>query len=158
LVRIATRLVLNPAAFGDDTPPYHRVVTKTRYRLIFTLLGLALAVIVIAAVVFMPSGRTPILPAAVQSYAPTDGAIVMRQTKVTLDLDPGFEIFLIVDDVPIPEDEVSVVEATGVFTWEPGPGRTFEEWAPGFHTVEVRWDRAVGLPEPGSLSWAFRVQ
>lgn len=133
-------------------------MTRTRYRIILTLLGLALAAIVIGAVVFMPSGRSPTLPAAVESYSPTDGATVQRQTRVVIDLEPGYAIDLVVDGLPIPASEISVIEATGVFTWEPGEGRSIEAWTPGLHVVAVTWDRATGLPDPGSLRWSFRVQ
>lgn len=133
-------------------------MTQTRYRIVLTLLGLVLAVIVIGAVVFMPSGRSPTLPDAVETYSPTDGATVQRQTGVIVDLEPGYELTLVVDDVPVPTDEISVVEATGVFTWEPGPDRAIEEWIPGLHVVAVTWDKATGLPDPGSLRWSFRVQ
>ena len=133
-------------------------MTQTRYRIVLTLLGLALAVIVIAAVVFMPSGRSPGLPDTVETYSPTDGDTVQRQTRVVVDLEPGYDISLVVDGAPIPSTEISVIEATGVFTWEPGEGRSVEAWIPGLHVVEVTWDRATGLPDPGSLRWSFRVQ
>ncbi len=133
-------------------------MTNTRYRLILTLLGVAFAAVVVAAVVFTPSGRTPDLPDALDSYSPADGATVLRQTDLVIDLGPGYAIDLIVDGTPIPDAELGIVEETGRFTWQPGPGKTFEEWTPGFHAIEVTWDRVTGLPDPGSLRWRFRVQ
>ncbi len=130
----------------------------TRYRVIFTLLGFALVAIIVGAVILSPDGRAPSLPAAVDRYAPTDGALVLRQTRIEIDLQAGYDIDLVVDGVPIPDAELEHVEATGLFTWTPGPGQTFDTWTPGFHTVEVRWDRRTGLPDPGSLRWSFRVQ
>ncbi len=130
----------------------------TRYRVIFTLLGVALVAIIVGAVVLSPDGRAPSLPAAVDGYAPADGDLVLRQTRIEVDLQVGYEIELVIDDVPIPDAEIQRVEATGLFTWTPGPGKTFESWAPGFHAVVVRWDRTSGLPDPGSLRWSFRAQ
>lgn len=135
-----------------------RAMTTTRYRMTLAALGLALAAVIAGAVIFAPSGTNPTLPDALESYSPTDGAIVLRQTQVSIDLRPGFVISLTVDGVPIPAAEIDVIEANGQFTWTPGPEKTFTEWAPGFHTVEATWQRAVGLPEPGSLRWTFRVQ
>ncbi len=142
----------------SSATPYHRWVTATRYRVLFTLLGLGLALVVVAAVLFAPSGRDARLPSAVERYAPADGSMVPRQARVQLDLRPGYAIDLIVDGVAIPASEIDVVEANGLFTWEPGAGKTFPEWTPGFHTVEASWDRVSGLPDPGSLRWTFRVQ
>lgn len=133
-------------------------MTTTRYRLTLAALGLALALVVAGFVIFAPSGSNPTLPDALESYAPADGAIVLRQTQLIVDLEPGFAIVLVIDGVQIPADELEVVEATGRFTWTPGDGKTFAAWAPGFHTAEVSWQRITGLPEPGSLRWAFRVQ
>jgi len=133
-------------------------MTTTRYRLTFTALGIALAVVVAGAVIFAPSGSKPTLPDALESYSPEDGATVLRQTQLVIDLDPGYVIALEIDGFEIPAEEIDVVEANGRFTWTPGPGQSFEDWAPGFHTVDVSWQRATGLPQPGSLRWTFRVQ
>lgn len=133
-------------------------MSRTRYRIVLTLLGVLFAAVVIGAVILTPSGDAPRLPAAVESFSPSDGAIVLRQTRIVLDLAVGYDIDLVVDGVPIPDSELDVVPQTGRFEWEPGPGKTFEEWAPGFHAIEVTWDRTTGLPDPGALRWSFRVQ
>lgn len=133
-------------------------MSRTRYRIVLTLLGVLFAAVVIGAVILAPSGDAPRLPAAVESFSPGDGDIVLRQTRIELDLAVGYDIDLVVDGVPIPDSELKVVPETGRFEWAPGPGKTFEEWAPGFHAIEVTWDRSSGLPDPGSLRWSFRVQ
>jgi hypothetical protein len=133
-------------------------VQQTRHRITFLILGVALIVIVAGAIALAPDGRTTALPDAVDSYAPVDGATVLRQTQLVIDLGVGYAIDLMVDGVAIPDAELDIVPQTGLFTWTPGPGKTFEEWAPGFHAVAVTWDRATGLPDPGSLRWSFRVQ
>lgn len=140
------------------SPVTSGAVSQTRYRVILALLGIAFAAVVVGAVLFTPSGRAPDLPAALDSYSPLDGATVLRQTRVVIDLAPDYDIDLVVDGTAIPDSELDVVSETGRFTWEPGPGKTFEEWAPGFHVIEVTWDRVIGLPDPGSLRWRFRVQ
>ena len=133
-------------------------MSQTRYRIILSLLGVAFAVIVIGAVLLTPSGDAPRLPDAVDDYSPRDGALVLRQTQLVIDLQPGYDIDLRIDGVGIPDIELDVVPETGRFVWVPGPGKMFEEWAPGFHAIEVTWDRTSGLPDPGSLRWSFRVQ
>jgi hypothetical protein len=125
---------------------------------ILTVLGAALAAVVVGAVVLTPSGRAPDLPDVLDSYAPVDGSTVLRQTRIVVDLAPGYDLDLRVDGTAIPDSELDVIEETGRFSWEPGPGKTFEQWTPGFHAIEATWDRVTGLPDPGSLRWRFRVQ
>lgn len=129
-----------------------------RYRLTFTLLGLALAAVAIAAVVFAPDGRPSEAPAVVESFAPADGATVLRQIKVQIDLPVDYQITMVVDGVTIPASEINEVSETGQFSWQPEDSTTIPEWTTGFHTVWVRWDRRTGLPDPGEWTWTFRVQ
>ena len=133
-------------------------VTSNRDRFIFAFLGLAFAAIVILAVVFMPSGREQELPAAVESIAPAPEATVQRQTDLVVDMAVGYRITLTIDDVPIPASEVNLVEATGVHTWRPGATSTFQEWAPGVHTVRVDYERVTGPADVGTVRWVFRTQ
>ncbi|MDJ0952268.1 MAG: hypothetical protein QNJ81_01190 [Acidimicrobiia bacterium] len=129
-----------------------------RYRLTFTLLGLALALVAIGAVVFAPSGLESTPPDVLESYSPQDNATVLRQIGVEIDLPVDYRIDLVVDGVAIPAAEISVTEETGRFYWEPGPTTIIPEWSTGIHTVWVRWDRISGLPDPGEWIWSFRVQ
>lgn len=129
-----------------------------RYRLTFTLLGLALAAVVVAAVIFAPQGGPSELPTTVESYAPLDGTTVLRQIKVEIDLPTEYDIDMVVDGVAIPASEIDVTPETGKFTWRPTEATIIPEWSVGFHTVWVRWDRKSGLPDPGEWSWTFRVQ
>lgn len=129
-----------------------------RYRIIFTLLGLALAAVAIGAVVLAPSGRESNPPEILESYSPADGSTVLRQIGIQVDLPVNYSIVLVVDGVPIPAAEIDVTEETGKFAWRPGPTTIIPEWTPGIHTVWVRWDRVSGLPDPGEWIWSFRVQ
>ncbi|MDJ0923064.1 MAG: hypothetical protein QNJ77_00770 [Acidimicrobiia bacterium] len=129
-----------------------------RYRLTFTLLGLALAAVVIGAVVFAPSGRPDQVPEVVESYSPSNESTVLRQTEVQIDLPVDYGITLVIDGVAIPENEIIATPETGRFVWRPSDTTIIPEWSPGIHTVWVRWDRIAGLPDPGEWSWVFRVQ
>ncbi len=129
-----------------------------RYRLTFTLLGLALAAVAIGAVVFAPSGTASDPPDTLESYSPEDNATVLRQIGIEIDLPVNYQIDLVVDGVAIPAEEIRVTEETGKFYWEPGDTTIIPEWSTGIHTVWVRWDRISGLPDPGEWIWSFRVQ
>ncbi len=69
----------------------------------------------------------------------------------------GYTIEIYVDGFRIPEDELFIVEGTGVYSWIPGPDKTILEWSPGRHEVLVRWETRSGLPDVGEYSWTFRA-
>ncbi len=129
-----------------------------RYRITYTLLGLALAAVAIGSVIFAPSGGLADPPETLESYAPAADATVLRQIGVEVDLPANYGIVLVVDGVTIPESEIDATKETGRFTWRPGSTTIIPDWSPGFHTVWVRWDRITGLPDPGEWIWTFRVQ
>jgi hypothetical protein len=133
-------------------------MSPNRYRMIYTLLGLALAAIVVGAVVFAPSGRETPVPEPIESFFPQPGDIVQRPLAVEVDMKVGYRIELFLDDVPIPAGELDFTEPTGDYEWRPGPGQVIEEWTPGVHNVLVMYDKISGSPDPGRLRWAFRVQ
>lgn len=133
-------------------------MSPNRYRLTFALLGLALAGVVVGAVILAPSGRVVELPEAIESIAPEDGATVLHQTQLEIDMKVGYAIEVFVDGIGIPIGELDFTEATGKYVLQPVPGSTIEEWQPGVHSIFIRWDRTAGLPDPGEWRWTFRVQ
>lgn len=133
-------------------------MSPTRYRIAFLLLGIALALIVIFAVVFAPGGGEFELPAAVESISPGNDETVLRQIDLTIDMAVGYDIELFVDGVRIPESEIAFTEATGVHVWHPGPPSAPTEWSAGFHSVHINYERISGRVDVGSVSWVFRVQ
>lgn len=129
-----------------------------RYRIIFTLLGLALAAVAFAAIAFAPTGNPENVPSVVESYSPLNNATVLRQIDIDIDLPVNYEIQLVVDGITIPADEIDVIPETGMFSWRPDETTIIPEFTPGIHTVWVRWNRTTGLPDPGEWTWSFRVQ
>lgn len=129
------------------------------YRLIYTGLGLLVVAIVSLAFVFAPRGTRAPLPEPVEAVFPKPNDSVIRQTHIEVDLAVGYDGTLEVDGYPVPADEMTFVEATGVLRWGPSPtGVVLTEWAPGSHTVTVRWNRVFDLPDAGEFTWEFRVQ
>ncbi len=131
---------------------------RTTFRLVMTGLALLLAAVVALAIALNPGGSEGDLPDAVVSVRPAPETAVLPQIGVEVVMRPGYRIELTVDGVEVPATELGFTEATGRYTWEPGPGRALEAWAPGTHRLSIAWDRVVGLPDPGSYDWEFRVQ
>ncbi len=130
----------------------------TRYRVIFLLLGLALALVVVFAVLWAPGGREFRLPAAIESISPGNGETVLRQIDLRVDMQVGYTIQLFIDGVHIPTDEISFTAATGLHVWVPGPTKTFREWTLGTHSIGITYERSTGRVDVGQASWVFRVQ
>lgn len=134
--------------------PYHSDVP---YRLVYVGLGLLALAMAILGVVFTREGRPVELPEPVEAVSPRPGATVIQQAVVEVDLQVGYRATIFVDGVPV--GDVTVVEATGVHSWEPHPNSSvLTEWTPGEHAIRVEWNRVSGAPDVGSFEWSFRVQ
>lgn len=131
---------------------------STRNRIIMTVLGLALAAVVVGAVLIAPQGTGVALPPQVESISPTNGAIVLRQTRLEIDMADGYVVEIVIDGVPVPESELTVIEEVGLYRWAPTSDTFIPEWSPGTHTIEIHWDATGEVPDPGSLVWTFLAQ
>ena len=133
-------------------------VNRRRFRLVIALLATALAGLVGAVVLLSPDGDEPAYPDPIEAIFPLPGDAVVRQTAIEVDLPIGYTLEIEVDGVWIPPHEIGYTTGTGEFVWQPTPGSVVEFWAPGEHTVTIRWDRvAGGRPDPGEFTWTFRV-
>ena len=130
----------------------------TTYRLVYAGLGLALVAVVALTVVFNPSGTESPLPEPVERVFPLPNDSVVRQTAVEIDMAVGYDIVLYVDGFRVSPAEIAIQAGTNLHSWQPAPGRFLERWEPGPHEIRVEWDRATGLPDPGSHTWTFRVR
>jgi hypothetical protein len=137
---------------------YAAVMSRTAYRMILLVLGVLFIVVVLGAVLFGPTGGNDSYPPPVERVEPADGSLMFGQPQILLDLQAGYRAHLTIDDIAIPDDQVTWTEATGLHVFVPGPGKAIATWTPGFHVIVADWDRVRGLPDPGSLSWSFRVQ
>lgn len=121
-------------------------------------LGLALAVVVVVAVLIAPQGTGVALPEPVESISPTEGALVLRQTGLEIDMQTGYTIELYVDGVRVPDDQLTGTPEIGLYRWAPASDTFAPEWTPGEHTIRIVWDRVGPVPDPGTLAWTFTAQ
>ena len=114
---------------------------------------------VVFAVAFGGGGQPVNLPEAVESLGPGPGDSVPAQAIIEVDLLPGLLAQIFIDGFPVPQTEITFVEATGVHRWQPAVNSlVFDRWAPGQHEVRIVWDSLAGLPQPGEFTWTFRTQ
>ncbi|MGI9585859.1 MAG: hypothetical protein ACR2N7_09755 [Acidimicrobiia bacterium] len=132
-------------------------MTTTGYRIVYAMLGIALAVVIGGAILLIPGGEPDDLPPAVERYAPQDGDLVTQPIKVVLDLTANYAASFVIDGIAIPDEDVDSIVATGRHQFEPGPGKAIERWTPGDHTVVATWVGGPGSLDSGTVVWTFRV-
>jgi len=131
-------------------------MTKQTYRFIILLLTGLLALVITWGISFsQDNSEELVLPNSIENIYPLPYDQVPQQASLEIDLPVGYQLTLIVDNYIIPQSEIQYVEATGVYIWRPGPGKTFETWNPGKHTVRISWDTSTGLPDFGEYDWEF---
>ncbi|MEN8041537.1 MAG: hypothetical protein ABFR95_08545 [Actinomycetota bacterium] len=133
-------------------------MNTTGYRVTYTVLAVVLLAIIGGSILFIPSGDPEVLPDAVEQYAPRDGDIAINPVKVLIDLKPNYEVRFVIDGTTIPDEDVDGIPQTGIYQFEPGPGKSIERWTPGEHTVVATWIGGSAGVDTGTLVWTFRVQ
>lgn len=129
-------------------------------RLIF---GLLIVVAVAGLVVAVNNGRpTPNDPsgrdAAIEALIPHEGADVLRQSTVGIDLADGYRASLIVNNQTIPDDQLGGDQALSQYTFTPGEGQVLESLSGGQNCViATYWRIAEGRDRSQSIRWCFRA-
>ena len=121
-----------------------------------------IAAVVALVVVFSSSGddSRPLsrFPAAVVRVIPQEGQLVVRQARVGIVLEQGFEAELVVDDTPIPKDQMIVNQALGEYLYQPGAGQEIEAFQEGRRCVTaVITNRVDPDEDPPDPTWCFDV-
>ncbi len=97
---------------------------------------------------------------AIERLTPPPGsAAVPGQTPVIIDLAYGFNVELMIDDAPVPSEELIEVESLGQFTFSPGPDKFTERFTNGQHIAQiVYWPKTGDRIKDGEVyQWTFNV-
>ena len=123
---------------------------------------LLIAAIVALVVVFTGDGgdRQPVdrFAAPVVRVVPQPDELVLRQARVGIVLEQGFDAELSIDGTPIPKDQLIVNDALGEYFYQPLPTLEIEAFAEGRHCITATITNRVH-PErnPAPARWCFRV-
>ncbi len=95
----------------------------------------------------------------VEHLIPRNGAEVLRQAELGVDLAPGYEGTLIVNGTEIPSDQLRLVPEQHQVFFTPGEGKVIEELPAGRTcVVALAWRSAVGRgPDDERTRWCFDV-
>ena len=147
---------------ADPTPPERP--TSWRYR---AFVAVALVAAVAALVVGVQATQTdsdrPVVvngrADAVEHLYPRNGAEVLRQVEIGIDLAPGYDGRLVVNGSEVPEDELRLVPEQNQVFFLPGPGKVLETLPPGTTCVTAivwRSSEGRGVDDLG-VQWCFDV-
>lgn len=121
-----------------------------------------LAAVAIGGIVFTfsaPKRNVPGRPAAVEGVTPLGGDLDLRQVTLSADLAPGYQGYLLLDRVEIPQDDLQFVLALNTITLKPLPGSDYSQLAPGRHCASVIY-YPIGQTRDaatGSYTWCFQL-
>ena len=94
----------------------------------------------------------------IEVLVPKPGELVLRQSQVGVDLAPGYEGTLDIDSTPVPDDQLTTNDALNQVFFQPGPGKEFEQFAPGRHCVTAHFFQTLAGPDTAhTYSWCFNV-
>jgi hypothetical protein len=127
-----------------------RAASDRRFRLLVALgLVVAAGAMVVAVVATSTEEDTPPTQSGrtnvVEHLIPLNGASVLRQAELGVDLASGYEGTLVVNDQEIPADELRVVPEQNQVFFTPGEGKVIEELRGGRNcVVAIAWKSSVG--------------
>ncbi len=84
-----------------------------------------------------------------EHLVPRNGAEVLRQSELGIDLAPGYEGTLVVNGVEMPTAQLRLVPEQNQVFFTPGEGKVIDE-LPG--RPDVRGRRSCGAPPPGAAA------
>jgi hypothetical protein len=146
----------------DAQPPWPG--SSARYKV-----AVAAAVAVAAGALYLAVSRTstdpdePVnvsaRPDVVERLIPFNGAEILRQQELGIDLAPGYEGTLVINGTEIPAEEQRLVPEQNQVYFTPGDGKVIEE-LPGGTTcvVAIAWKSSNGRgPADEQFRWCFEV-
>lgn len=98
-------------------------------------------------------------PEVVEHLYPRNGASVLRQVEIGIDLVGGYEGVLAVNDTAIPLDELRLVPEQNQVFFTPAEGKAVEELVPGTNCVTATvWKSSEGRGVADlAYRWCFAV-
>lgn len=120
-------------------------------------------VLLAAAAVVLLATRTTgdpapvLLPSGLRSVVPSEGAQSPRQGPIGVNVGPGWEVSLTVNDVAIPDDQLTTgTRQLGEYLFTPRPGNAVPDIQPGRNCAAMRGVNVVDEDvDPISFSWCW---
>jgi hypothetical protein len=123
--------------------------------LIAGAVAIAASLLVIAYTTSSDTGDCPGKPAAIEKITPGCGAAALQLDVVSVDLAPGYEGELTINDIAVP---VQVISSLNLIEYRPGTGKEIERLQAQVNRARVTyWRSALGRDQASTYAWSFRV-
>jgi len=98
-----------------------------------------------------------LLPSGLRSVVPAEGAQSPRQGPIGVNMGPGWEVSLTVNDVSIPDEQLTTgTRQLGEFLYSPRPGNAVPDIQPGRNCASMRAINIVDEDvDPIAFSWCW---
>jgi hypothetical protein len=128
-------------------------------RLALPLLALAGLVVIVVAGFLARTGSDPVAEVGIEAIFPTDGANVVAQDTVGVDLAADYAGELTLNGQLLPASQLDPDNGLNQLVFRPGPGKVLTELKPGKNCASVTyWRLEDGRPSAGTpLDWCFQV-
>jgi hypothetical protein len=124
--------------------------------------GAGLMAVVLAAIVALfavggPQSSTGNQP-AIEQLIPRPDSKILQQEPVGIDLEAGWDATLLIQGIPIPDDQIQRIPGLNVVQFQPGPGKAIEQLPPGQNcATAVYWQIEDGPANSENHTWCFTV-
>ena len=134
-----------------------RLVTLPRV-VISVLLAFAFAGLYVAFTMHDDSPNPRLRPAAVRAVSPLPASLQLRQTEIFIELAPQYRGTLAINGIPIPDDQIDVIEGLNRYAFTPGEDKEITELPAGRACADVDYTPvSEGSGVAGSYRWCFNV-
>ncbi|HVE47319.1 MAG TPA: hypothetical protein VNA57_11310 [Acidimicrobiales bacterium] len=133
-----------------------RLVTVPRV-VMSVLLAFALAAMYVAFTEHDESPNPRLRPQAIRAVSPLPASLQLRQTEIFVELTPEFRGALTVNGIPVPDDQLDVIEGLNRYAFTPGEGKEIEALPAGRACAVVDYTSVDPSAEGGTYRWCFNV-
>jgi len=128
-------------------------------RLALPLLAVAGLVVIIIAGFLARTGSDPVTEVGIEAIFPTDGANILAQDRVGVDLAAGYAGELAVNGQTVPDTQLDQDNGLNQLVFHPGDGKVLTELKPGKNCAQITyWRLEDGRKSAETpLQWCFQV-
>lgn len=149
---------VRPHLVTEQLPPARGRLVTLRRVVTSVLLAVAGAGLYLAFTLHDDAPSPRLGSGVVKTVSPQPGTIQLRQTEVFAELDASHQASMVINNKPIPDDQLAVIEGLNRVSYTPGPGKEVEALPAGLNCAVVRFRPVPGATgTAGSYRWCFSV-
>ena len=150
----------NEAEFEGSPRPPTKVPGVWKQMPVAIKIALVLLVLVAGGAILVASHETSQSQAqfdngVVEQLIPNNGDKILQQDQVGIRLADGYTGSLVVNGLPVPDDQVDKVQALNEVLFQPGDGKVVQDWPAGQNCVVASYWKYETPADVSSHTWCF---